>query len=508
VLRLGLLILLLFGGVACSAPPLSLYYPFLPQTSAADSPATLNQTSRQPDLLPEQQLVPWYVLRFQKTPATVSAFESLSAQNYNAAEALLTSALRQHFDARQIFNLAGVKLLRQEPVAARELLVALQPFPVALFSGIPACDLLNNLGVSHSQKGAYAQAATFYQQALQRCPDQASVLLNRGFDALLQRQPEAAQRDFARVSASPVARYGQALMRVLRQDHARAVTDLAAVLEQQPQAWQALLMRGNSRFALGQYLAATEDFTAVLKINPDYYPAYAQRAASHFRSEEFAESVADYTRYLEYTPGSADIFEFRARAWFRQGKYLRALVDFEKALERAPERQLLNFNLASAHASLRNYPEAIRFYQRYLAQAPTDAEAWYYLGNVQTYASLYPEAVASYTRSLTLEPGRQKALFNRATVYTQLKKYTEALADYDAFLQAFPEDGQTYFYKAIIYQYLGQCPRALELENRACQLGDAQACQKRVCSDSPDMPRPGSSPDVFSDQPSGGSQID
>jgi len=149
----------------------------------------------------------------------------------------------------------------------------------------------------------YQDAHKAFDQAAVRKPDDAGPFLGRGEARYQLESYKAASRDYTKV------------------------------LDLDPESVEAMLGRGKAQYHLGYYEAARRDFTGLIERSPKTIEAYVMRGHTLVLLKEYEGAVRDYSRALELDPMQAGIFYNRAKARAALGDSAAADADFRKAAE-------------------------------------------------------------------------------------------------------------------------------------------------------------------------------
>jgi len=188
------------------------------------------------------------------------------------------------------------------------------------------------------------------------------------------------------------ARYDLALALIQNHNPQRAVQELAAVIQQQPNSFTAHNARGLALQDLRKPDDAAQEFRRAIAINPQFALAYYDLA--------------------------------QLMSW--QGSYNAAAYYLEQGLAASPAAPIslqMKTALAVARSQLGNYASAIPLLQEAVAANPNTAELHYDLATAYAHRGNYRDAVMEYKETLRLDPGRAdtqlllaKALLNQSAV--------------------------------------------------------------------------------------------
>ena len=116
-----------------------------------------------------------------------------------------------------------------------------------------------------------------------------------------------------------------------------ATEDIDAILSQDPEEENALLLRGRIKEATGQPEEAEADFRKVTEDNPFNEQAYLYLGQLYIRQKKLIEAIALFDEAIELNPHFAQAYHERGRAKLLNGDKDGATEDLKKELELNPQ---------------------------------------------------------------------------------------------------------------------------------------------------------------------------
>jgi tetratricopeptide (TPR) repeat protein len=290
-------------------------------------------------------------------------------------------------------------------------------------------DCLHFLGLIFLQRGDHALAVEQIDRALEKNPDDAFALSNRGAALRGLRRPDEALASYQRALA-------------IRPDYVAALLGQADTLKQ-----------------LKRFEAALASYERVLAADPNSMPAHANRGDVLRELKRFEEALASCERALALRADVAEVHANHGNALFGLKRYHEALASYDRALTLRPALAEAHYNRGNALHELRRFDEALASYDRALALRADYAEAHYNRGNGLHLVQRFDEALASYDRALTLRPAYVEAAANRGATLHDLKRYDEALASYDRALTLRPDFADAHYNEALCRLLVGDYER-------------------------------------------------
>ena len=115
--------------------------------------------------------------------------------------------------------------------------------------------------------------------------------------------------------------------------------------------------RGNTKAALGQYVAATSDYDKAIQLKPDDADAYYNRGLAKYYLGQYLAAIQDYDAAIQLKPDDAKAYSNRGAAKADLGQYFAAVSDHDKAIQLKPDAVNAYINRGVAkHASVSTMP--------------------------------------------------------------------------------------------------------------------------------------------------------
>jgi tetratricopeptide (TPR) repeat protein len=318
-------------------------------------------------------------------------------------------------------------------------------------------------GVKLHQAGRLADAEEIYQRILAALPDHADCLhllglifLQRGDHALALAQIDRALEKNPN-DAVALNNRGIALKELKRLDEALASYERAIAIS--PHYVAALLGKADVLKELRRFEEALAGYERALAADPNCMPAYANRGDVLHELKRFGEALASCERALALRADVAEVHAIRGNALFGLQHYEEALGSYDRALALRPAMAEAYYNRGNALHELRRFDTALASYDRALALRPDYAEAHYNRGNALHLLQRFDAALASYESALALRPAYVEAIANRGATLHDLKRYHEALASYQSAVTLRPDFADAHYNDGICRLLLGDFDR-------------------------------------------------
>lgn len=174
-----------------------------------------------------------------------------------------------------------------------------------------------------------------------------------------------------------------------------AIATLTKVIEREPQAAEALALRGDLYRSQSNYESALSDYVEATRLQPEEGEFWSGRGATHTDLAQFDEAIVSLTKAIALNPHDP-------LAFFRRGFALQANDDY--------------------NAALADYANAIQLRPKY-------SGLWYRQALCFDDAGQVENAVVSLTKAVSLEKSNSTYLRKRAELFERLGRSDEAQRD-------------------------------------------------------------------------------
>lgn len=324
---------------------------------------------------------------------------------------------------------------------------------------------LFELGEQQYEKGEYALALEYLNEALHLMPDHS------------------------------MAYYYRASAKEHLNDIKGAITDYNILIHFDPTMNEAFFNRGMLRYKLEDYSGAIEDFTTLLSMPaPNTQAVYFKSTSygdggpgatgiitmyskdadiynylglSRTKLGDIERALKDFNKALQINATDANIFVNRGLAYAANNEQEFANNDFRKALEIEPDHAIALFNLTMASDDTQ---KDIALYDQMISKNEDFPSAYINRGLIKFRAGKFEEALTDYNTAVKLDPSNTIALLNRALTYEKLERYTEAIKDLDKTIQLDPDLDKAYSSRGNVYFKIQDFESALQDYNHIISL--------------------------------------
>jgi tetratricopeptide (TPR) repeat protein len=242
---------------------------------------------------------------------------------------------------------------------------------------------------------------------------------------------------------------------------------ISQVLDRNPRDNDALLLRASLALARNDALDAITDLRAVLRDQPESAGVLRTLARAHVENNEPDLARENYRRAVAAAPANVETRIEYADFLVKRREFDEARQLIDGALKISPQdlpalqaqfTVLSAMNDAPAAAEVAN--DIVKFY-------PDNAVGYYYKGVLQEAAGSKEAAQASYEQALVRKPGGREPLEGIARILLTSNRREEAIKRLELELEQVPNDVSAMNLLAQIYLSGKQYDRAEELVDRA-----------------------------------------
>ena len=202
----------------------------------------------------------------------------------------------------------------------------------------------------------------------------------------------------------------------------------SAVLKQQPDHFQALLLLARSEARSGNSIAALKILARAQQADPDNPQAWQVAAALAADSRAWSELFRIAHNWTQAQPGSVEAWQALSRAHFEESRFSLAIAAYGRVLELEPANAAHLISAARLAIAAQDYQQARRYLDSAQEIAADSADLHYTLGRLLHMTGELGAAENSYGQAIAARPGF-------ATAYVELGTLREGKLE-DAEIQA------------------------------------------------------------------------
>jgi len=289
--------------------------------------------------------------------------------------------------------------------------------------------------------------------------------------------------------------YLKAVAAISKENYARAVQELSAVMDKNTNDIRIIIKRAECYYELGEYRSSINDCLKAEKIknNIGSYllsKSYAELGmedsalfylSNHLKSPyKFPESTIKLDPAfvdLEFTSGWKQVWK---NDWYdeyevliaelkyliKQEEYMEALDLADENLDKYPHGHQIQGLRGKIFLTLGDYNTAVSAYSKAIQIKNDQAE--YYIERSEAYSRTekYDKAVLDLDWAIRLMPENFALYLKRNDLHIKRNDYSKALRDIDFYHTYFPNDSQVQYQYGMTYYYQGSYLKALEWFNK------------------------------------------
>jgi protein O-GlcNAc transferase len=327
-------------------------------------------------------------------------------------------------------------------------------------------ELLHQLGMVHGQRGDFAAAVAFIEQAIAADPNNSAAhgSLGNCLKSLGRHEEALASYDRALAlqpdDANILSNRGATLGDLKRHEEALESYERALALD--PHHVLALDNRGTTLRALQRLEEALASHDRALAINPDYASAHYNRGLILADLKRLKEARTSFEQALTLNPGHIDSLVSLGTVLHNEKCYEEALVQYACVLQLQPDHAETHINRGATLRELNRYRDALAAFDKALALRPDHTGAHFGRGVVLGDMNRTEEALASYHRVLLLQPAHVEALNNQGVMFRHIRREAQALDSFGKALAIDPAHVSSRFNRGHLLLELKQMDEAIE----------------------------------------------
>ncbi len=194
-----------------------------------------------------------------------------------------------------------------------------------------------------------------------------------------------------------------------------------------------------------RFQGAAERLRRAVELEPSFGPAWVELARSLGETGEHLEAAEALTRALELAPGDRNLRFHRAGNYRHGGRRELALREFESLLSDLGFHREIVMQLGRIEHELGRPASAARRFEELIAAGAEPAllsQAHFELANIRTEQERYEEAIPHYQRAINGNPALKAGYVNLSTALGRLGQFQAAALAARRALELDPEDSQ------------------------------------------------------------------
>lgn len=296
------------------------------------------------------------------------------------------------------------------------------------------------------------------------------------------------KRALAREPKNAAALNGLGQVKLSQRQYAEAASYFEKALQQVPAANRihyslALAYRGLGDLAKAETHLAQRGTVGIRVVDPLFDQlsgliegerVHLARGRIALEARRFQDAAAEFRKAIAAKPESASAHFNLGTVLMQTNDHAGAAAEFETVLRLEPDYANAHYNLAIVLATQGKHDQAIGHLQSHLARSPDDVAARFFSAQELLKANRRDEALSEFAQVSRADPENEAALLEEVKLLEQKKRYREAVDRLAKSHKAYPQRGQTaamlaYFLAASPQYDLRDGRRGLELAQRVFQ---------------------------------------
>ena len=359
-------------------------------------------------------------------------------------------------------------------------------------------------GMVYYDKGQYQRAMEDLNKSIALYPNNYPDYIWRGRIYNLKGEYDRAIEDFNKATAINQnydhAYWGRGEAYRLKGDLDKALVEFNKAIAINPNSYSAYASRGQTYAIKGTYDKAIEDYNKAIAINPNYSYAYTLRGNFYGLKKELDRAFEDYSKAIFLNPNDAFAYTWRGTIYILKGQNDRAFYDLNQAITIDPKSGKAYLYRGALYSDIGQNDKAIsdlktacelgeeigceqlRKTYGITARNPDASrkEAFLFLKNGLDYSKKkqFDRAIQEFTKAINLEPRYTTAYYDRGCAYSGKGDHEKAIEDFSIAIAIDSSYANAYYNRGITYEKKSQMEKAKADFQKACDLGDQDACKK------------------------------
>ncbi len=283
-------------------------------------------------------------------------------------------------------------------------------------------------------------AVTSLQEALKSDPDNAKVRQTLGVVLAMRGDVQQAKSELAAViEAQPQAwdaRLALAELHLRSRSPDLALEETRTVLAAAPRHPVALQLDGDALLASGKSREALGRYDELIVVAPSSFVGYFRKGMAYRALRKPSEAEAQFRNALDRAPGSPDIVQQLVSLLVQRNDRSGAVTLLEAQLQKTARPAALHYLLGTVYATMGDSAKAEAQHKRAIELEKNLLPAYVALGRL--YASDPEKVIAQYRAMVAAAPTNPAPRMLLGMAYEARRQYDDAIAEYERALKLEP----------------------------------------------------------------------
>lgn len=220
----------------------------------------------------------------------------------------------------------------------------------------------------------------------------------------------------------------------------------------------------------------------------DYWLFRFERAETYWRMDRYAEALEDVSRAIALYPQDAENYVLRSKILFAMERFAEGVTDLLAACEIWPYENVVQEWVRGAAIHLvynghqlykqNAYSPALERFNLAEACDPSHSEIYYWRGVLLARQGNLSQAQKDLERAVQLTPRHFESYRSLDWVLAKQGKWDAVVEYWTRFLALEPNHAKAYLERGGTFYHKGDLKRAFQDAQKACQLGEQEACAR------------------------------
>ena len=415
-----------------------------------------------PNWIPPWTEIGWLMLRLGSAEQAVKHLKSvrpdcgpLDSRYYDALGAAY-SALGEHSDALAAYE-SSLGLNPEEP-------------RIAAVAAAEALELGDKIKFNQYQKMARHHGLSDRWDALLRLFREVQTG-SLASDVTEEQEIATLNAAIARNLDDAKAYFARAKVHFMREDDAKAISDLDTVIRFEPGNVNAYMCRGISYAYMGRFDRVIADMSEVIRRRSSDVGAYYWRGSAYVEQKDYDRAIGDFSEVIRLDPNHLDALRAKGDCHRYKQEYDLAIADYDAALEREPDDSLVIRSRGLTYRLKGELDLALQNYDAALGLDSEDSLTYQFRGDVYLATGDYDRAIADFDKALGIGGGDGDTYRKRGNTRLLRRELDLALDDFNAAIECEPADALAYYCGGLVRGLMRDAKGAGKDHRRARELG-------------------------------------
>lgn len=307
--------------------------------------------------------------------------------------------------------------------------------------------------------GRYAEAADFYNRALDKNTEDMRALAGLGMALGRQLKLDEADEKFDKVLSidpkDPVAHCGKAMILLDRLQSVpdsdknqrsmllkKAGLECNSAIDADPRIVEAHYLLGRVYREEGRYDRAIQAFSGALRLDPGYANAYIGLGGVQLAKNDFVGAQDTLNRVIQMNPKNASAHAGLGQVYLKRGQVEEGIKELTASLTIAPNNSQVHTILGTAYKEQGNSASAIKEFEQAIQNKPDNDAPYLGIAEVNERRGDYIKAIAVLRSALQAMPEKTAIELRIAHDNLKIELFDDALAEYERVLAVSPNDSE------------------------------------------------------------------